>query len=58
MKQKSVFVFPFLCFIVHKRKNDKREVIFRFSVFCVSSFEKTKNDKTEVKVCLSFFGKI
>ena len=45
----------FLCVFVHKRKNDKTEVIFRFSLFCVSSFEKTIKDKTEVEFRFSFF---
>ena len=56
IKRKSIFVFPFLCFLVHKRKNDKTEVIFRFSVFCVCLFvHKRKNDKTEVEFRFSFF---
>ena len=35
----------FLCVLVRKRKNDKKEVICRFSVFCVCSYKKRKKIK-------------
>ena len=41
----SIFVFPFLCFLVHKRKNDKTEIIFRFSGFCVRLYINGKTIK-------------
>ena len=55
IKQKPIFVFPFLCFLVHKRKNDKTEVIFRFSVFWCLCEHKRTNDKVEVEFRFSLF---
>ena len=44
----------FLCVLVHKRKNDKKEVICRFSVFLRLFVPKTNKDKTEVDFCFPF----
>ena len=59
-KGKSI-IFPFLCFLVHKRKNDKTEVIFRFSFFCVCLYIKGKTIKRKpnfvFRFCVSSFEK-
>ena len=53
IKRKSIFVFPFLCFLVHKTIKQKSFFVFPFFVF-VCTYSKRKNDKTEVKFRLSF----
>ena len=55
IERKSVSVCMFLCVLVHKRKNDKKEVICRFSVFCVCSYKKRKKIKRKSIFVFPFF---
>ena len=44
-----------MCLFVDKRKNDKKEVIFRFSVFCVCLYIKGKTIKRKSFFVFPFF---